>query len=126
MKTSSKLPRKQRKAVINAPLHRRHRFVACHLDRSLIGEYNVRSVPVRKGDTVKIIRGAEGVRDVEAKVANVDLKNVKITLEGVTIAKADGTQKARLIEPSNCIITKLDLSDPSRKRKFARLKEGAK
>jgi len=115
MKIASSLPRKQRKGQANAPLHIRHRMISCHLDRQLIKEYNVRSMPVRKGDTIKI-----------AKVANVDLKHMKLTLEGITIAKADGTQKAKPIVPSNCIITKLDLSDPLRKKKMEKLKEGAK
>jgi len=126
MKIASSLPRKQRKGQANAPLHIRHRMISCHLDRQLIKEYNVRSMPVRKGDTIKILRGSEGVKGVEAKVANVDLKHMKLTLEGITIAKADGTQKAKPIVPSNCIITKLDLSDPLRKKKMEKLKEGAK
>ncbi|MDH4123608.1 MAG: 50S ribosomal protein L24 [Thermoplasmata archaeon] len=126
MRITSVMPRKQRKAQANAPLHMRHRMVACHLDSPLIKEYNVRSLPVKKGDTVKILRGGEGVKGVEAKVASVDLKHRKLTLDGITIAKADGTQKAKPIEPSNCIITKLDLSDPLRKGKLAKLKGGSK
>ena len=126
MRITSVKPGKQRKARANAPLHTRHRMMACHLERSLMKEYNVRSLPVRKGDTVKIVRGGEGVRGVEAKVANVDLRSMKITVENITIAKADGTQKVRPIEPSNCIIMKLDLSDPLRKEKLAKLKEGSK
>ncbi len=126
MKIASAKPRKQRKGRANAPLHIRHRMIACHLDRPLRLEYSVRSVPVKKGDTVKILRGSEGVKGMEAKVANVDLKYLTLTLEGVTIPKADGTQKVRPIQPSNCIITKLDLSDPSRKDKLTKIKEAKK
>lgn len=126
MKIASSLPKKQRKGRANAPLHTRHRMVACHLDRALMQEYGTRSIPVKKGDTVKVMRGGEGVKGTEAKVANVDLKSLKLTLEGITIAKADGTQKAKPIEPSNCIITKLDLSDPKRKEKLAKIKEASK
>jgi len=126
MRIASKMPRKQRKAQANAPLHARHKMVSCHLERQLFNEYKTRSLPVRKGDTVKIMRGSEGIRGVEAKVSNVDLRDKKLTLDGVTIAKADGTQKARPIEPSNCLITKLDLSDPIRKEKLEKLKGGAK
>jgi large subunit ribosomal protein L24 len=89
-------------------------------------EYKTRSLPVRKGDTVKIVRGSEGIKGVETKVSEVDLKRRKLILDGITIAKADGTQKARPVDPSNCIITKLDLSDPIRKSKLEKLKEGAK
>jgi large subunit ribosomal protein L24 len=101
-------------------------MISCHLDRALRNEYNTRSIPVKKGDTVKILRGGEGTRGMEAKVANVDLKYLTLTLEGVTIAKADGTQKAKPIQPSNCIITKLDMSDPLRKEKLNKIKEAPK
>ena len=126
MKIASSKPRKQRKGRANAPLHTRHRMIACHLDRPLRIEYGTRSVSVKKGDTVRILRGSEGIRGTEAKVANVDLKKLTLTLEGITIAKADGTQKARPVQPSNCVITKLDLSDPMRKEKLGKLKEGSK
>jgi len=121
--TSSTKANKQRKARVNAPLHKKKRMVAVHLISSLMSDYNVRSVPVRKGDTVKIIRGAEDLKKSEAKVASVDLKKMKIIIENITIPKADGTQKPKPIDPSDCIITKLDLSDPWRKRKLDSLKE---
>lgn len=121
--TSSTKAKKQRKARANAPLHKKKRMVAVHLISSLMSDYNVRSVPVRKGDTVKIIRGAEDLKKSEAKVASVDLKKMKIIIENITIPKADGTQKPKPIDPSDCIITKLDLSDPWRKRKLDSLKE---
>lgn len=125
MKMTSSLPSKQRKRRATAALHNKQRMVSCHLDRSLIREYNVRSMPVRKGDIVKIVRGGETVRGTEAKVASVNLRSLKLSVENVTHAKADGTQTAIMIDPSNCILTKLDLSDPLRKEKLARLKEGS-
>lgn len=123
--TTSTKARKQRKARANAPLHRKTRMVAAHLDASLIKEYNVRSVTVRKGDTVKIIRGAKDFKTGEAKVASVDLKHMKLIVENITVPKADGTQKPKPIDPSDVVITKLDLSDPWRKEKLDRLKGGA-
>jgi large subunit ribosomal protein L24 len=123
--TTSTKARKQRKARANAPLHKKERMVAAHLDASLIKEYNVRSVTVRKGDTVKIIRGAKEFKTGEAKVASVDLKKMKIIVENITIPKADGTQKQKPIDPSDVVITKLDLSDPWRKEKLDKLKGGA-
>ncbi len=121
--TKSTKARKQRKARANAPLHKKRRMVAAHLDSALMNEYNVRSLTVKKGDTVKVVRGPEGVKGVESKVASVDLTECKIIIESITIAKADGTQKQRAIDPSNVLITKLDLSDPWRKRKLDSLKE---
>ncbi len=120
--TSSTKAKKQRKARANAPLHKKKRMVAAHLDSALMSEYNVRSLPVKKGDTVKIIRGAQDFKASEAKVASVDLKNCKIIIENITIPKADGTQKPKPVDPSDVLLTKLDLSDPWRKNKLDSLK----
>lgn len=120
--TTSTKARKQRKARANAPLHKRRRMVAAHLSSALMSEYNVRSLTVRKGDTVKIVRGAKDFRTGEAKVAKVDMKDCKIIIENITIPKADGTQKPKPVDPSDVIITKLDLSDPWRKSKLDSLK----
>jgi len=120
--TSSTKAKKQRKARAEAPLHKRKRMVAAHLDSALMSEYNVRSLPVKKGDTVKIIRGAQDFKTSEAKVASVDLKSCKIIVENITIPKADGTQKPKPVDPSDVLLTKLDLSDPWRKAKLDSLK----
>jgi large subunit ribosomal protein L24 len=120
--TSRTKAKKQRKARANAPLHKKKRMVAAHLDSALMSEYNVRSFPVKKGDTVKIIRGAQDFKASEAKVASVDLKNCKIIIENITIPKADGTQKPKPVDPSDVLLTKLDLSDPWRKNKLDSLK----
>lgn len=109
-------PRKQRKMRYNAPIHRRRKMIASHLAEDLMLKYNKRSVPVKKGDTVKIIRG--GLKGHVGKVASVDTRKIKIRVEGATIAKADKSQVARPIDPSNVIITHLDLSDPWRSKKI--------
>ena len=120
--TSSTKAGKQRKARANAPLHLKKRMVSAHLDSALMKEFNVRSVPVRTGDTVKIIRGNKDFKTSEAKVAHVDLRNLKIIVENITIPKADGTQKPKPVDPSDVLLTKLDLSDPWRKNKLDSLK----
>ncbi len=112
----SRLPRKQHRMFYNAPKHIQHKKMASHLAEDLLLKYNVRSVPVRKGDTVKIIRGA--LKGHVDKVAKVSLKKGMVTVENATIAKADGTQLPKWVHPSNLIITKLDLSDPWRRKKL--------
>jgi large subunit ribosomal protein L24 len=120
--TSSTKARKQRKARANAPLHKRKRMVSAHLDSALMKEYNVRSIAVRKGDTVRVIRGDQDFKASEAKVASVDLKSLKLIIENITVPKADGTQKPKPVDPSDVLLTKLDLSDPWRKEKLDSLK----
>ncbi|NIM89440.1 MAG: 50S ribosomal protein L24 [Candidatus Aminicenantes bacterium] len=115
----SKKPRKQRRRVFKAKLHQRRKMIASHLSSKYLEDakhYYPRSAVVRKGDTVKIVRGSFAGH--VGKVESVDMRSMRITVDGATIAKADGTQIAAKIHPSNVIITKLDLSDPIRKSKF--------
>lgn len=115
----SKKPRKQRRRVYKAPLHQRRKMIASHLSSKYLEDakhYYPRSAVVRKGDTVKIVRGSFAGH--VGKVESVDMRSMRITVDGATISKADGTQIAAKIHPSNVIITKLDLSDPIRKGKF--------
>jgi large subunit ribosomal protein L24 len=120
--TSSTKAGKQRKARANAPLHKKRRMVSAHLDSALMKEYNVRSVAVRKGDTVRVVRGDKDFKVSEAKVASIDLKHMKLIIENITVPKADGTQKPKPVDPSNVLLTKLELSDPWRKEKLDSLK----
>jgi len=119
----SKKARKQRKALYNAPNHVRSAMVSSHLDEPLRKEYKQRAVRVIKGDTVKVMRGDEDILGLEGKVQEVDTKTGRVIIEGVTIAKADGTQTARPVHSSKVMITKLDLSDARRKDKLTKAKE---
>ncbi len=109
-------PRKQRKELYNAPNHKRRIVMSSHLSDDLEDAYGIRSYPVRKGDTVKIMRGSH--KGATGKVAKIDRSSYFITVDGVTMTKADGKEVARKIHPSNVMITQLDLSDPARKRYF--------
>lgn len=112
----SHLPRKQRKAFFNKPLHQKRKNLAAHLSPKLIEEYNVRAVPLVKGDTVKVVRG--GLKGLTGKVSNVSITKEFINVEKATMAKADGKTIPRKIHPSNVVIIKLNLSDPWRKDKL--------
>ena len=52
---ASKQPRKQRKYLANAPLHLKKKFVSANLSKELRKKHEKRSLPLRKGDTVKAI-----------------------------------------------------------------------
>ena len=118
--TKSKQPRKQRKARFNAPLHIRRKFLSAPLDDALREKFGRRSFPIRKGDTVRIMRG--DFKGHEGKVLSVDLKRERITVEGVVVARADLSEVPRPIHPSNVKIIKLDLKD---KRREAALLRGS-
>lgn len=120
----SEKARKQRKSQYNAPNHERRKMVASHLNPPLKKEYRRRSMPVVTGDTVLVVRGGEDMVGTEGKVASVNCKKGTVIVEGVTMAKADGTQIGRPVHASNLMITKLNLEDEWRKEKLMR-KEGA-
>ncbi len=105
-------PRKQRKKLFKAPLHKRQKLVAAHLSKELQKELKTRSLPVRKGDKVRIMRGK--FRGKEGKVVRVDLKKIRVYVEGVTIKRADGTERLVPIHPSNLLILDVDRSDERR------------
>ncbi len=112
MRLNSKKPKKQRKFLYNAPLHLRHKMVSAHLSRELREKYGFRSIPLRKGDKVRVVRG--DYRGKEGKVAEVDLKSYRVHIEGVTHKKVDGTEVYYPVHPSNLVVVDLDTSDDMR------------
>jgi large subunit ribosomal protein L24 len=101
----SKQPRKQRAELYSLPMHRRHKLLAARLSDELREKYKTRSLPVRKGDRVRIIRG--DFKKLEGEVLKVDTKRRQIQIQGVTVTKADGTQVTGSIRPSNVMLLKL-------------------
>ncbi len=114
---SSKKPRKQRRYRLSAPLHTKHKFVNSHLSKELRKTYGKRSIGLRKGDKVKIIRGK--FKKYEGKIEKIDLKETRIFVSGVDITKRDGTKKMLALHPSNLVITELNLDDKLRQKILA-------
>ena len=108
-KPSSKSPRKQRRRVRNAALHERKNLLKCRLDEFLQEEYGLRSLVIKKGDLVRIMRGQ--FRDTEGKVTNVSYKKGLVYLDNTTITKADGKEAFVPIHPSNLLLVKLELDE---------------
>jgi len=116
-----KNPRKQRKRLYNAPAHLRHKLMAAPLSPELISSKGAKSLPVRKGDTVRVMRGDHA--GFEGKVSRVDLKRYRIFLEGLTREKVDGTNIFVSVHPSKVVIKNLKLNDKWRKAVVERKKE---
>ena len=108
--------RKQRKYRYNAPLHVRQRFVAAPLAEVLRKKYGKRTVQVRKGDTVTILRGQ--FRGHKGKVEQVDLKHSRLSIEGVQLVKRDGTKVSYPTHASKVRVDELVLEDKRRKAMF--------
>ena len=114
MKIKTKKPSKQRKLLYNAPYHIRGKIMAAPLSEELRKEYGCRSLPIRSGDTVRILRG--DYKDYEGRVTRVDRKKYRIYVDGVTREKADGTTVPVPIHHSKVEIIKLNMDDKWRKK----------
>lgn len=114
MTTLSAQPRRQRKALFEADTFERRRRMSVALSKELRTRYGRRSLPVRKGDTVRILSGSYVGR--EERVAKVDRRSYSLTLDNVTGKTADAKLKPLPIRPSHLLLTRLNLSDPWRRR----------
>jgi len=110
----SKKPRKQRKFLIEAPLHLRRKMISAHLSKELREKYKRRGLPLRKGDEVEIMRGE--FKGKKGKISRVDTKRYRVYIEGVTRKKSTGEVVQVPIHPSNVRIINLNLDDKWRKK----------
>lgn len=108
-KPSSKSPRKQRRRIRNATRHERKNLLKCRLDEFLQEEYGLRSLVIKKGDLVRIMRGQ--FRETEGKVVNVSYKKGVVYLDNTSVTKADGKEASVPIHPSNLMLVKLELDE---------------
>jgi large subunit ribosomal protein L24 len=102
-------------------MHRRHRFLSAPLSRELREKYKTRSLPLRKGDRVRILRG--DFKKLEGEVLKVDTKRRFIQVKGATLTKADGTEVQTMIRPSNVMLLKL-AEDKERMKVLERRSKG--
>lgn len=109
---SSKQPRKQRKFRANAPNHIKRKFMSAALDKPLREKYGRRSVEVKKGDDVKIMRGK--FKGKHGKVGTVDVKNTRIQIEGAQRGKKGGEKVETWFHPSKVKIITLSENDKKR------------
>ncbi|KZT68143.1 ribosomal protein L24 [Daedalea quercina L-15889] len=90
--------RKSRKAHFAAPSSVRRKIMSSALSKELRGKHNTRSLPIRKDDEVRIVRGKYKGR--EGKVTQRDKSN------GATVPIG--------IHPSNVVITTIKLDKDRR------------
>ncbi|MEM3538782.1 MAG: 50S ribosomal protein L24 [Nitrososphaerales archaeon] len=112
----SSKPSKVRKRFFESPAHIKSKRISSHLSKELISKYKVRSLRVRKGDVVKIMRGE--YKGIEGKVTGIDMKTGRIMVEGVTREKIAGGTVPIKIHPSKVMIMSLNLDDKWRKDKL--------
>ncbi len=118
---SSKKPRKQRVYRKKAPLHIKQKFASCHLSKDLKKKHNLRSMILKKGDKIKVVRGQH--KGKTGAVDKVFLRDEKAIIGGIEISKKDGSKTPYKITISNMIITELNLDDKKRQKVLDRKKE---
>ncbi|TEB26632.1 ribosomal protein L24 [Coprinellus micaceus] len=104
--------RKSRKAHFSAPSSVRRKIMSSALSRELRAKHNARSIPVRKDDEVRIVRGKFKGR--EGKVTQVYRKKWVIHVDRVARDKSNGASAPIGIHPSNVVITSLKLDKDRR------------
>ncbi len=114
MQRSPRSARRQRKALYTASNQERRRRMTVPLSRELKGRFHRRAVPVRKGDTVRILGGSYVGR--EERVAKVNRRTFSVTLDNVTSKTGESKQTALPIRTGHLVIVRLNLADPYRRR----------
>ena len=114
MKRKTRKPSKQRKRLYNAPQHRRGQIFSAHLSSGLSESHGARSIPLRTGDTVRVLRG--DYKGYEGKVLSVDRRKQRVSIEGINREKADGSSMPVPIHPSKVEIVHLNLDDKWRSK----------
>lgn len=110
--TESKQPRKQRKYLANAPLHLKRKQLSVNLSKDLRVKQGTRNVVLRKGDTVKIMRGK--FKGTQGKIIDIKTKLLKIYIEGIQTTKQDGSKVNVPLRASNLQIIELIMDDKKR------------
>jgi len=111
---ASKQPRKQRAYLLRVPLHIKSAMLKSHVDKKLRTKVKSRSLRVRRGDTVKIMRGA--FKNKTGKVERIDIKTARVYIAGIEKVKKDGSKIFLGVKPHILLITDVDITD---KRRFA-------
>ncbi len=121
---SSKKPRKQRKYTYNAPLHLKRKLVKAKVDKSIEEKYKVKTLIVRKNDTVKVLRGEH--KGKKGKVVGFSKKDYdKVYVEGIFLEKKAGEKKYIPIHHSNLLIVSVE-EDPKRFKRKVKIEKTEK
>ncbi|HII53292.1 50S ribosomal protein L24 [Candidatus Micrarchaeota archaeon CG08_land_8_20_14_0_20_49_17] len=86
----------------NRKYHLRKGFVKARLSDELRKKLGTKTKTVRKGDTVKMMRGENNTK--EGKVLEVDYKEAIVYVEGITIKNAKGVDKLTPVNSSKLMI----------------------
>ena len=115
--------RKNRKRHFTAPSHIRRKMMSCPLSKELRDEHSIRSLPVRRGDRVKVMRGF--YKGKEGRVKHVNRQRWSIWARGIKHELYNGKTVGIALNPSNCMITKVYSKFKDRQEIIDRKKQGS-
>lgn len=116
--------RTQRRNQLGAPSSVKRKLMSCHLVKSLREQYKVRSVPIKRGDDVKILKGK--AKGKSGKVVQVYRKRNVIYVDKVNREKQNGQTVFLPIRPSNCVVEKMFINKDRTKRLAKRVEQKLK
>ena len=94
--------RTQRKLQLGAPSSVKRKLMSSHLNKSLRDQYKIRSLPIKRGDEVKILKGKG--KGKTGKVVQVYRKRNVIYVDKVQRDKQNGQTVFLPIKPSYFVI----------------------
>jgi len=110
---------KNRKARFTADSSKRAKIMCAPLSKELSKKWGgVKSMPIRKDDRVRVVRGSKAEEKLEGKVIRVYRKRYCIHIDRLTKSKPNDQTAQLPIDPSNVEIIQLKL-DNNRKAKLA-------
>lgn len=101
--------------------HKRKNGSCSSQQRSSKKKYTKRSLRLRVGDKVKILRGTH--KGEEQKIESVDIKKTRVYIEKMDLTKKDGSKTRIPFHPSNLMLTDLNLDDKKKSTKTQRNKK---
>ena len=122
MKYSTKISSKRRtnrKKFYEADSNKKRIFMSSKLEKNLKKVYDRKTIPLRKGDEVKITRGNH--RGKVGNIVQISRKGIFLYISTVTFKKMKGDEAYSPIHPSNVEVLKLVLT--SERKMFLKTKE---
>ncbi len=98
----------------NLPLHLKKKLMNVALGKELRAQLRRRSMGLRKGDQVQIIKGK--FKGTQGTVSSIDLKSMKIYVDAAVVKKRSGAQAQVPLAASKLRITKLITTDKKRQQ----------
>lgn len=109
---TSKKPSKQRRKIYESTIVDKKKLLRANVDKPLRESTKTKSLLIRTGDKVKVMRGKH--KGFEGKVKSVSHKAMTVEIDGLKRKKVSGQEIPVFVHPSNLKIIELESKDPKR------------